>query len=62
MLHLKKKKKKSGIKLSRREILKSAGIVSLNVSKFIIFMCILIKCYVCFDKCLLGYCKMCVVL
>ena len=40
------------------EILRSRyGIVLSNVSKFVIFMCVLIKCYVCFDKCLSNVVK-----
>ena len=33
------------------------GVVPSNVSKFVIFMCVLIKCYVCFDICLSNVVK-----
>ena len=33
------------------------GTVLPNVSKFVIFMCVLIKCCMCFDKCLSGVVK-----
>ena len=44
------------------EILRSRyATIPLKVSKIVIFMFVLIKCYACFDKMLLGVVKMCVV-
>ena len=46
-----------------REIFRShSGTVLLKVSKIVIFVCVLIKCCVCFDKMSVRCCKMCVVL
>jgi hypothetical protein len=46
-----------------REILRScSGTVPSKVSKIVIFVYVLIKCCMCFDKMSIRCCKMCVVL
>jgi hypothetical protein len=51
------------IKPHIREILRSRSVTVLSkLSKIVIFVCVFIKCYMCFDKMSVRYYKMCVVL